>query len=74
MKWISVLAAFAFISSITMMLAGQNANSMKAENREAFILYGILICSISIAWFAIHGFTALLRTIASGGAADKSHN
>ena len=74
MKWISVLATFAFVSAIAMILAGKNANSMKAENREALILYGILICSISISWFAIHGITALLRTTASGGAAEKSRN
>jgi hypothetical protein len=61
MKWISVLGCLAVVSGLAMVLAGQNARGMKAESREGLILYGMLLCSIAVVWFVIHGMTALLR-------------
>ena len=61
MKWLSVLGVVAFVSGIVMVLIGQNANDIKAENREALILYGILFCFISVVWLVIHGLTIMLR-------------
>ncbi len=61
MKLISVIAVFAIVVGLAMVREGQVANSVKAENREGLILYGILICSISCVWLGIHGGTAMLR-------------
>ena len=61
MKWISVVAGFVFVLGLAMAHEGQVASSMKAENREALILYGILLCSLSCVWLAVHGLVAMIR-------------
>ena len=44
MKWMSGVAGIAFVVGVFMVREGQVASSMKAENREALILYGLFIC------------------------------
>jgi len=56
-----MVAGIVFVLGIAMAHEGRVASSMKAENREALILYGILVCAMSCLWFVIHGFTAMLR-------------
>ena len=45
---------------------------MKAENREALILYGLLICILSAVWLATHGSIALVRTVAKNETQDSN--
>ena len=61
MKWMSGVAGIAFVVGVFMVREGQVASSMKAENREALILYGLLICTLSCVWLVIHGLIALFR-------------
>ena len=61
MKWISIIASVIVLLGLAMVNEGRVANSMKAENREGLILYGILSCSIGSVWLAIHGLTLMLR-------------
>lgn len=61
MKWVSCLASLGLVAGVLMVNEGRIANSMKAEIREALILYGILIVAVCLIWLLIHGITALVR-------------
>ena len=71
MKWISIAAGVVFVLGLVMVHEGEVASSMKAENREGLILYGLLFCAISCVWFAIHGFTAMLRMVSKQNPPDS---
>ena len=61
-----MLAGCVILVGYLMIREGQVASSMKAENREALILYGLLFCAVSIIWLIIHGLIALIRISKNG--------
>ncbi len=66
MKWVSMVAVCAFFFGIVLLGTGRDSIDIKAESREALIISGLLVCSISCLWLAAHAVIALIRTLMHG--------